>query len=148
MIRALTLVLLLAACAAAPTRAQEAPPAPPTWAVQWWEPTPRPPNTMHFFIYKMMQECLGIEGRPFSEIDWISAYFILRVGDSERLGGLWSESRSIIVLDHTRFNDPRVVSEELLHSLLGSDGVTDPHEDPRFLRCLIGPYVVQPSDNQ
>ena len=41
----------------------------------------------------------------------------------------------MIVLANQRWGDPVVVSEELLHSLLG--GTDADHADARFQRCVI-----------
>ncbi len=134
MIRTLLTAVLLA-CAGTTTPSPVSLLAPDNlWRV--YEGRPRNPTTMHVYIYEMMQECLGIRGRPFDEISWISADFVQRA-DYRRLSGVWFGELSVIVLDHQRFNDPVVVSEELLHSLLGSNDITDPHDDSRFKRCLI-----------
>lgn len=102
---------------------------------RFWNATTRPPTTMHLYIYRQMEECVGFTGEPFETLRWISADFILRGADYQRLGGLWISGERMIVLAHQRFNDPMVVSEELLHSLLGG-GDAD-HEDPDFQRCVI-----------
>ena len=104
---------------------------------RFWNPTERQPTTMHLYIYRQMEECVGFKGEPFESIQWISADFLLH--DDQRLGGLWISGDRIIVLAHQRFNDPVVVSEELLHSLLG--GSDADHVDPRFLRCVIKELV-------
>ena len=92
---------------------------------------------MHAYIYEMMVECTGIERGPFSEIRWLSAGFVQRSGDYQRLGGLYFEEARLIVLDNTKFNDPVVVSEELLHDLLRGAADDDDHENPLFKRCVI-----------
>ena len=104
---------------------------------RFWNPTERPPTTMHLYIYRQMQECVGFTGEPFKSIRWISADFIL--DGHQRLGGLWISGERMIVLANQRWGDPVVVSEELLHSLLG--GSDADHEDPRFLRCVIKELV-------
>ena len=136
MTRALLAVVLLACAGTTPVQQT---PSDPSTLTRFWNATERQPTTMHLYIYRQMQECVGITGEPFETIQWISADFILRGSDYQRLGGLWIGTDRIVVLAHARFNDPMVVSEELLHSLLGN-GDAD-HEDPRFIRCLIRELV-------
>ena len=100
---------------------------------RFWNPTTRQPTTMHLYIYRQMEECVGFTGQPFESIRWISADFIL--DGHQRLGGLWISGERMIVLANQRWGDPVVVSEELLHSLLG--GVDADHDNPDFQRCVI-----------
>ena len=140
--RVLAAVLLLACAGSTPVQVPT-PPQPENLFL-WWGGVPGQPTTLHAYIYRAMLECLEIEdARPFEDIQWISAQFLLRISDYQRLGGLWIGSQGTIVLDQTRFNEPRVVSEELLHSLLPppTDG-SDPHDNKDFIRCLITPYVA------
>ena len=139
MTRVLAVVLLLACAGTTPVET----PAPHDNLTRWWNGVQRAPTTMHVYIYEMMQECVGIEGEPFETIQWISVDFLLRA-DYQRLGGLWIGNGRIILLAHQRFNDPVVVSEELLHALLPMGEYDDPHDDPRFQRCLIKQYVAHP----
>ena len=128
--KALIFALVLLACAS-PGPVQPTPD--PDSLTRFWNATTRTPTTMHLYIYRQMEECVGFKGQPFEDLQWISADFILH--DYQRLGGLWISRDRIIVLANQRFSDPVVVSEELLHSLLGG-GDAD-HADTRFQRCVI-----------
>ena len=107
MIRAIAAILLLGCAGTAPVPA----PLPTDQQMFWYNGSTRPPSTMHVYIYEMMQECLGIRGRSFEDLTWISADFVVRA-DYQRLGGLFFGGQNLIVLDLQRFNDPATVSEE------------------------------------
>ena len=125
------IALVLLACAGAVHQV----PTGPDSLTRFWNATTRPPTTMHLYIYRQMEECVGFTGEPFETLRWISADFILCGADYQRLGGLWISGERMIVLANQRWGDPVVVSEELLHSLLGG-GDAD-HDNPDFQRCVI-----------
>ena len=129
--RVLAAVLLLACAGTTPVQVIPI----PSDLTRWYNGVPRLPTTMHVYIYRMMEECLGMKGEPFELIQWFSADFVLR-GDYERLGGVWTREPRRIVLDTRVFNDPVIVSHELAHDLLGGTAV---HGTERFERCLIRP---------
>ncbi len=130
---------LLSACATVPITTPEPMQQQDTatWAVQWWNPVVRIPNTMHLFIYNMMETCLGIQGRDFTDIQWVGADWILRLADLVPLSGVWGELRQILILANSHFNNPGTVSHELIH-------VIDPtaeHNGPEFQKCEIEPLM-------
>ena len=64
----------------------------------------------------------------FYAIQWISAAFVQR-SHCRQLGGIWGTEPRVIVIDATLFNDPQVVSHEILHDSLGGD---IKHANPLF----------------
>ena len=138
--KALLLVLLLSGCVGPRTQvltpmeyaqiAQE-----PPSITYWWNLTPTQPATMHLYIYGQMEECLGIEGGNFGEIQWAVADFVMRA-DFVRLAGLWMDNPRRILLAKDRFNDPSVVSHEIIHDL--TRGAAE-ENGPAFERCEIKP---------
>ncbi len=103
-------------------------------SIHWWNAQPRDPSTMHLYVFREMEECLGIEG-DFAGLSWFSADFILR-SDFVRLGGFWVAAPRRIMLAADMFDDPPTVSHEIIHDL--TNGVAQ-ENGPAFKRCEIKP---------
>ncbi len=102
--------------------------------IYWWNARPTTPNTMHLYIYRQVEECLGIEG-DWDGLLWYVSDFILRA-DFVRLAGLWVTDPRRIMLAEDKVNDPSVVSHEIIHDLTNGKASEG---DPVFERCEIKP---------
>ena len=76
------------------------------------------PTEFHRTVYKMMEECTGIEG-DFESIRWYVAKLIL-VGDPDadmRWIGMWNRVGPEITFDREYVFDGYIVAHEVLHDL-------------------------------